>query len=65
MLINKPPKPTTAYPNEHAVWLAGNLTRPNCRRTLDATDVRLDFPDGVTRLVCNGCHQDVLTIEPR
>jgi hypothetical protein len=56
MLTNEPTvaKPTTAYPLDYAVWMAGALLCPSCKH--DADD------DGV-RLICRRCHVDLIIIE--
>jgi transposase-like protein len=45
--------------NGQAIRLAVSLTCPYCGRALHATDVEQDYE---TRLICSGCHRDVLII---
>lgn len=56
-------KPTTAYPLNYAVRMAGDMRCPRCDRTLRATDADLDRHGG--RLVCRGCHTTLIAIERR
>jgi hypothetical protein len=63
MLNNHPPKPTTAFPGEHFVWVAAGVHCSHCKRELRATDVDVDRDGAVLR--CNRCHQDILKIERR
>ena len=56
-----PIKPTTAYPGNHAVRLAGDTRCPRCGRERRATDV--DIHRGEIWLRCRNCHSDILTVE--
>jgi hypothetical protein len=63
MLANTPRSETTfAWVGNRAVRLAAG-TRCPCGRELHATDVTVDSPESAVRLVCIGCHRDVLAIE--
>ena len=57
------PTMTRAFNGACETQLATNLRCPHCMRLLRATDVDADFGD--VRLVCQGCHRDVLTIRAR
>jgi hypothetical protein len=63
MLTNEPTvaKPTTAYPLDYAVWMAGALLCPSCKHELRAAD--LDVDDDGARLICRRCHVDLIIIE--
>jgi hypothetical protein len=64
MLMKSPtaqPVTTYARAGDHAVRLAANLRCPHCQRQLHATDIDADL--GGVRIICAGCHRDVLTIE--
>jgi hypothetical protein len=64
MLARNPtPTAVTTYARvgSHVVRLTVNMKCPHCTRPLQATDVEVDFGD--VRLICAGCHKDVLTIE--
>ena len=54
-------KPTTAYPLDLAVWMAGALLCPSCKRELRAAD--LDADDDGVRLICRHCHINLITVE--
>lgn len=45
-----------------AVRMIGDLVCPNCFRPLRPSAVRRD--GAVTQIICEGCHVDILTIEP-
>jgi hypothetical protein len=49
-----------AYDGRSEIRLAANTKCPHCGRCLHATDVEADF--GGVRLICIGCHRDVLII---
>jgi transposase-like protein len=55
--------PATAYAGGRAIRLAP-LGCPYCGRELRAQDVE-QFEDGDARIVCPGCHRDLLTIESK
>jgi hypothetical protein len=55
-------KPTTAYPLDYAVWMAGALLCPSCRHELRASD--LDADDDGVRLICRHCHVNLIIVEP-
>ena len=60
--MNLPPsKPSTAYAGGRAIKLAP-LGCPYCRHEFRAQDVE-PLGDGDVRLVCPGCHRDMLMIE--
>jgi hypothetical protein len=50
---------STTYSVAHVVRLAA-IQCPHCRRTLRAHDVSVD---DMVRLICGGCHRDLLAIE--
>lgn len=58
--MNQPRPPTLTYSSSHRIWLAPLLC-PHCQTWLGAEDVEL-FGDHV-RLICTGCHHDMLVIE--
>lgn len=63
MLMKSPtttPEPVMTYARtgRHAVRLATDTRCPHCTRRLRASDVEADF--GEVRLICGGCHRDVL-----
>lgn len=58
--LTRTPRPTVAYSAEHKVTLAP-VTCP-CGRELHATAVEV-IGNGDVRLVCSGCHTDILSIE--
>jgi hypothetical protein len=51
---------TFAYAGNYEVRLAASIKCPHCGRKLHATDIEADFGD--VKLICAGCHRDVLTI---
>jgi hypothetical protein len=51
------------YGSNHVVRLAAGLHCPHCQRELRPTDVELS--DRGLRVVCQGCHGDLLTTEAR
>jgi hypothetical protein len=55
--------PTTAYVGTRTIKLAA-APCPNCQHVFRAVDVEL-IGDGEVRLVCPGCHIDILLIEKR
>jgi hypothetical protein len=61
MLANTPRSETTfARDGRCEIRLAVGTKCPHCGRQLHAHDVKTDF--GNAKLVCAGCHRDVLTI---
>ena len=54
------PATTFVYAGRYAVRLAASLKCPHCTRPLHASDVEVDF--GAVRIVCQGCHCDVLIV---
>ena len=55
------PNTTFAFSGDAMVRLAADFKCPHCGHGLHATDVDIDNVD--VRLVCGGCHKDILTIE--
>jgi hypothetical protein len=63
MLAKSPTPPTTSYAirGQYDVRLTNGLACPHCGRVLRATDVEIDDGHAV-RVICGGCHGDVLII---
>ena len=61
--IASTPRPTVAYSADRKVTLAP-LACPYCAHELRAADVEL-LDNGDLRIVCAGCHVDILAIEQR
>jgi hypothetical protein len=59
------PNTTFAFSDGAMVRLAADFKCPHCGHGLHATDVDIDIDiDNVdVRLICGGCHKDILTIE--
>ena len=51
---------TFVFTGSYTVKLTVGLKCPHCSRQLHASDIELDFGD--VKLICAGCHKDVLTI---
>ena len=64
-MLSKPPSasPATTFSlsGNRQVRLARSLPCPHCGRELRASDVVIGANH--TALICDGCHQDVVTIE--
>jgi hypothetical protein len=58
-LSNNPPAPAVSAWG--GIRIVSPWPCPHCGRALRARDVDVDF--GHVRLVCSGCHRDVLTVE--
>ncbi len=56
-------KTSFAWAGHHRVRLVDGTRCPHCGQSLHPTGVSIaDF--GEVRLVCHGCHRDVLSVEP-
>lgn len=55
----------TAFHLDAAVRLVAGVHCPNCATELRACDVIINQAGGRTRLICSGCHRDILAIEPK
>jgi hypothetical protein len=57
------PTMTRAFSGACEAQLASKLRCPHCMRLLRATDIDVDFGD--VRLICRGCHRDILMIRAK